>query len=233
MKLLSVLRSGDNRFLPLLLSKVHEVLPTLANPMLQTVPDTPATMQCPEIDIFEGFPPMMGLGPSGHSNSFHSISNSSGSYSNGVEFKLENGGMPFDRRVEELNSPTHPPENHSTPTFSSPRIISSSSPMEYPGMAHAHDQYSSFPDHSTRGMNGNLGNYGEGVGGGGQPQFKREFEGGMSMVPSAGMGARGPVLRQNSSSSFGMQQQQQLPPRSVPDFQELQRTNSGGEMGYR
>ncbi|PVH84729.1 hypothetical protein DL98DRAFT_397681, partial [Cadophora sp. DSE1049] len=54
MTLLSVLRNGDHRFLPLLLAKVNDVLPKLVNPMLQTVPDTPANM-CADVDIFDGF----------------------------------------------------------------------------------------------------------------------------------------------------------------------------------
>src|SRR5215469_16315420 len=54
MTLLSVLRKGDNRFLPLLLSKVHDVLPRLVNPILQTVPDAPANTMC-DVDIFDGF----------------------------------------------------------------------------------------------------------------------------------------------------------------------------------
>ncbi|KAM0247902.1 hypothetical protein ACHAQJ_009649 [Trichoderma viride] len=45
-------RNGDYRFLPLLMSKVSEVLPRLANPMLQNVPET-ATMA--NVDIFDGF----------------------------------------------------------------------------------------------------------------------------------------------------------------------------------
>lgn len=54
LNILSVLRSGDYRFVPLLLSKVNEVLPKLANPMLQNVPDNVATNAC-NIDIFDGF----------------------------------------------------------------------------------------------------------------------------------------------------------------------------------
>lgn len=40
--------------MPLLLSKVHEVLPKLANPMLQNVPDSVASNVC-NVDIFDGF----------------------------------------------------------------------------------------------------------------------------------------------------------------------------------
>jgi hypothetical protein len=55
--LLSTLRSGDNRFLPLLLAKVHDVLPRLASPMLQTVPvaNTEKYGMDPNVDIFDGF----------------------------------------------------------------------------------------------------------------------------------------------------------------------------------
>ncbi|KAI1101238.1 fungal-specific transcription factor domain-containing protein [Jackrogersella minutella] len=63
LQLLSVLRNGDHHFLPLLLNKVHEVLPRLTNPILPRAPEN-ACMQ--NIDIFDGFgnggmaqPPMM------------------------------------------------------------------------------------------------------------------------------------------------------------------------------
>lgn len=55
LSLLSTLRNGDHRFMPLLMQKVHEVLPRLVNPMLQTVPETPATQIAANIDIFDGF----------------------------------------------------------------------------------------------------------------------------------------------------------------------------------
>ncbi|ROW16051.1 hypothetical protein VPNG_02509 [Cytospora leucostoma] len=54
LNILSVLRNGDYRFVPLLFSKVNEVLPKLANPMLQNVPDSVANNAC-NIDIFDGF----------------------------------------------------------------------------------------------------------------------------------------------------------------------------------
>lgn len=55
LSLLSSLRNGDHRFLPLLLQKVHEVLPRLVNPMLQTVPETPVNQMAANVDIFDGF----------------------------------------------------------------------------------------------------------------------------------------------------------------------------------
>ncbi|KAI3325124.1 hypothetical protein HD806DRAFT_521459 [Xylariaceae sp. AK1471] len=63
LQILSSLRHGDHHFLPLLLDKVHDVLPRLANPMLQRAPENACI---PNIDIFDGFgnggmaqPPML------------------------------------------------------------------------------------------------------------------------------------------------------------------------------
>jgi len=53
LNVVSVLRSGDHRFLPLLLSKVNHILPRLANPMLQNAPEN-ANNAC-NMDIFDGF----------------------------------------------------------------------------------------------------------------------------------------------------------------------------------
>lgn len=53
LNVVSVLRTGDHRFLPLLLSKVNHILPRLANPMLQNAPEN-ANNAC-NIDIFDGF----------------------------------------------------------------------------------------------------------------------------------------------------------------------------------
>jgi len=53
LSLLSTLRNGDTRFLPLLLAKIHDVLPRLVSPMLQTVPEVSAQMA--NVDIFDGF----------------------------------------------------------------------------------------------------------------------------------------------------------------------------------
>lgn len=51
LNIITVLRSGDHRFLPLLLSKVQTALPKLASPMLQNAPENTAC----NIDIFDGF----------------------------------------------------------------------------------------------------------------------------------------------------------------------------------
>ncbi|KAI0205267.1 hypothetical protein F4808DRAFT_278941 [Astrocystis sublimbata] len=61
--ILASLRTGEHQFLRLLLDKVHEVLPRLANPLLQRAPDNACMAN---IDIFDGFgnagmaqPPML------------------------------------------------------------------------------------------------------------------------------------------------------------------------------
>jgi hypothetical protein len=53
LNVISVLRTGNHHFLPLLLTKVHDVLPRLANPMLLNAPESPNNA-C-NIDIFDGF----------------------------------------------------------------------------------------------------------------------------------------------------------------------------------
>jgi hypothetical protein len=53
-EIITILRNGDHRFLALLMSKVHEVLPKLCNPILQEVPECLA-QNLAEIDIFDGF----------------------------------------------------------------------------------------------------------------------------------------------------------------------------------
>ncbi|KAM7218279.1 hypothetical protein V8F06_006342 [Rhypophila decipiens] len=52
LNVLTVIRTGDLRFLPLLLRKVTDVLPKLANPMLQNAPENAPVLN---IDIFDGF----------------------------------------------------------------------------------------------------------------------------------------------------------------------------------
>jgi hypothetical protein len=199
--------------------------------MLQTVPDTPATNMCAEVDIFGGYPPL-GTSP------FNGVPSSSASdfkLASQGDFKMESpGGL----RLEEIASPT---EGESP--FTSPPIIQSQ--MEYPL-----GEYGNFADlhgpHMAHHLPSSLGNFGEGVGGGGrQVDFKREFEGSLGigpLVPSnngvGGVARRPPPLHHTSSSSFGMHQI----PRSVPlqhqeqgrfgtHHPQLQRVNSNGSQG--
>lgn len=231
MTLLSVLRNGDNRFLPLLLAKINDVLPRLVNPMLQTVPDTPTSM-CADVDIFDGF----GNAGIGVASNFPGYN---GNGTSGGEFKMEPDsefnannlqGMPaYDKRIEELGSPQNGDNGDSTP-FTSPSIMQS--PMEFPGL----NDYGGFPDlgspapmPNNLSPTNNLSNFGEGVGGGGHMHmnvnFKQEFDGTMSMLQMGRQSVRRPPLRMTSSNSFGMHQI----PRSVPEQFHLQRANSGSE----
>ncbi|TVY71291.1 putative sucrose utilization protein SUC1 [Lachnellula suecica] len=227
--LLSVLRGGDHRFLPLLLSKVHDVLPRLVNPMLQTVPDTPAGNMCADVDIFDGF----GNGGMGVPSNFpgYNGDGTSGQFKVEPDADFNRPAAPilaFDKRIEELGSPALGPGSNDNSPFTSPSIIQS--PMEFPGLS----EYNSFPDLTSHHMGNHLpssnhlsnhptstnhrGNFGEGVGGGGRQEFKQEYEG-----LTSGMGMpRRPPLRQGSGSSFGMQI-----PRSVPEQFSLHRANSG------
>jgi hypothetical protein len=53
--LLSSLRNGDTRFRPLLMAKIHDILPRLVTPMLQTLPEPSSGMGPGGVDIFDGF----------------------------------------------------------------------------------------------------------------------------------------------------------------------------------
>ena len=53
LNIVTVIRNGEHRFLPLLLSKVHAALPGLASPMLKNAPVT-ESVPC-GIDLFDGF----------------------------------------------------------------------------------------------------------------------------------------------------------------------------------
>ncbi|KFY38984.1 hypothetical protein V494_04140, partial [Pseudogymnoascus sp. VKM F-4513 (FW-928)] len=53
--LLSSLRNGDTRFRPLLIAKIHDILPRLVTPMLQTIPEPSSGMGPGGVDIFDGF----------------------------------------------------------------------------------------------------------------------------------------------------------------------------------
>jgi len=139
------------------------------------------------------------------------------------EFEMENAvTTAFDKRIEEISSPSHGPESNDSSPYTSPTLISNS--MEYPEL----NEYPGFPgmtapnfgNHMTATNHG--GNFGEGVGGGGrQTDFKREFDASLGIQGANSI--RRPPLRQGSGSSFGMQI-----PRSVPEqFHHLQRQNSG------
>jgi hypothetical protein len=224
MRLISALRSGENRFLPLLLAKVNDVLPTLVNPMLKTVPDPPANaIPCHDVDIFDGF----GSGGMGIPGNFPGYN---GNGTSG-EFKMEPNdfnvnpvpSMPsYDRRIEELSSPsvTVPSENVASP-YSQESIIHS--PLEYPGM----NEFRGFPELSSPGLGSNVPAHQHPFDSShSRPEFKREFDSNM------GLASHRPPLRQSStgnSSNYGMSIPRSIPPMTSSQYQHLQRVNSGGE----
>ncbi|KAG9239272.1 fungal-specific transcription factor domain-containing protein [Amylocarpus encephaloides] len=237
--LLSLLRNGDHRFMQLLLAKVNDVLPRLVNPMLQTVPDTSANVSnlCADVDIFDGFG-NAGMGVASNFPGYNGDGTSG-------QFKVEPDTdfsrpcaplVPFNKRMEELTSPIEDPNSSGSDSpYESPGILQSPiSPMEYTGLA----AYSGYQTMNASNMPNNmhtqhqLGNFGEGVGGGGHVEFKQEF-GTTPNLHNPGMGAqnggmgmmRQPPMRQGSGSSYGLQI-----PRSVPEqYHHLQRANSNGQ----
>src|ERR1700733_5829861 len=52
LNIVAVLRNGLNQYLPLLFSKLHDVIPRLANPMLQ---DAPEDVPLSKMDLFDDF----------------------------------------------------------------------------------------------------------------------------------------------------------------------------------
>ncbi|KAI0848532.1 fungal-specific transcription factor domain-containing protein [Daldinia vernicosa] len=123
LQLLSVLRNGDHHFLPLLLNKVHDVLPRLANPILQRAPEN-ACMQ--NIDIFDGFgnagmaqPPMM-------------------------DFKTEPYTPGSMQHIQDIG--TDSAHSNSGDDMKSPFPIVSSPPVMSPGVDYHNNEFNSIPD---------------------------------------------------------------------------------------
>lgn len=127
LNVISVLRTGNHHFLPLLLTKVHDVLPRLANPMLLNAPESPNNV-C-NIDIFDGFgnagmaqPPMF---TEQYDTKFE-VPRIEEQHNN--DSQSSNGGMSND-----MNSPF----------VSSPGIMSPGGDMSHHGLP---SEYNSIPD---------------------------------------------------------------------------------------
>jgi hypothetical protein len=126
LNIVTVIRNGDHRFLPLLMSKVNAALPRLASPMLQNAPESAPACN---MDIFDGFgnpgmcPPA--VYPSG-------------------DFEHKFAVPRFDEMSSDSNSPNGPPSSSNdmnSPFSSSPSIMSPS--MEMP---HGLSDFNSMPD---------------------------------------------------------------------------------------
>jgi hypothetical protein len=123
--ILKTLRNGDSRFLSLLQAKMADVIPQLASPLLQTVPEVKGDFGLnPNIDIFDGFG-NAGMGVAAlpvHYDAKH----------------IEN----INTMPTPSNSDNSQQDQDNTP-FTSPPIIQS--PMEFPGMS----DFNNFPDMSN------------------------------------------------------------------------------------
>ncbi|KAK3308284.1 uncharacterized protein B0T15DRAFT_104296 [Chaetomium strumarium] len=109
LNIVTVIRNGEHRFLPLLLSKVALALPHLASPMLQNAPENAAACN---VDIFDGFG-NAGMGqPSMYSSS---------------EFDNKYAVPRLDDMSSDSNSPNGAPSSGNdmnSPFVSSPAIMS-------------------------------------------------------------------------------------------------------------
>ncbi|KAH6641369.1 hypothetical protein F5144DRAFT_129972 [Chaetomium tenue] len=111
LNIVTVIRNGDHRFLPLLLSKVALALPKLASPMLENEPESaiPCNM---DMDIFDGF---------GSSSMCPPPVYSSADYDNKYAVSR------FDEMSSDSNSPNGPSSSSNdmnSPFASSPAIMS-------------------------------------------------------------------------------------------------------------
>lgn len=185
--------------------------------MLQNVPEN--TQMCPDVDLFDGF------GNTGISIPPQSYNTMATSGPNDYKIGHTNGGLAFDKRMEELSSPnvTGSMAAETTP-FTSP-------PLMNPGMEY---QALNYPDfHDLNGHSHGLdykrdfnvesreGSYGVS-----SPSGMSEISNGVVSVNGNGIGGRRPPIRQGSGSSYGMPL-----PRSVPDFNHghFSRSSTGGE----
>lgn len=239
LNLIAMIRSGEHRFMPLLLGKVHDIVARLNEPKLLNTPDTINNL-CANIDIFDGFgnagmaqPPCLPTD----------------------DFKQEYVAPRMDG-LPENNSPS----GSSIPSSSDVNASHSGSPpMVSPGLEFAHSMPADFAPMTEMVMSPMGPGPGSSIGGPppqsqqhapmqglsgmtqqlsmnqtipsmGQQQvmsgmMHQGFNNGLTPMsqplPSNGMVSRPPPSR---SSSFAIQQQQ--PQITVGDFQALQRANT-------
>ncbi|KAF7942969.1 hypothetical protein EAE96_010918 [Botrytis aclada] len=217
MTILSILRNGDHRFLPLLLNKVHDVLPGLVNPMLQNAPEN--TQMCADVDLFDGF------GNTGISIPPQNYNTMATSGPNDYKISHATGGLAFDKRIEELSSPsvTGSMSAETTP-FTSPPIMNpvmEYQALDYPGFHDLNSHAHGMDFKREFGVENGESSFGVSSPGG-----MSEMSSGVASVNGNGIGGRRPPIRQGSGSSYG------LPlPRSIPEFNHghFSRASTGGE----
>lgn len=240
LNLIAMIRSGEHRFMPLLLGKVHDIVARLNEPKLLNTPDTINNL-CANIDIFDGFgnagmaqppclptddfkqeyvPPRMDGLPENNSPSGSSIPSSSdvnashsGSppmVSPGLEFAHS---MPADfaPMTEMVMSPMGPGPGSSI--GGPPPQSQQHAPMQgLSGMTQQLSMNQTIPSMGQQQVMSGMMHQG----------FNNGLTPMSQPLPSNGMVSRPPPSR---SSSFAIQQQQQ-PQITVGDFQALQRANT-------
>ncbi|KAL2175159.1 uncharacterized protein P884DRAFT_206932 [Thermothelomyces heterothallicus CBS 202.75] len=121
LNIVTAIRNGDHRFLPLLLSTVASYLPKLASPMLQDAPENPTACN---MDLLDGF---------GNSTICPPVYSSGGDYDN--KFNVSR----FDEMGSDSSSPNGPSSNNDV---NSP--FDSSSAIMSPGMDMPHGLQTDF-----------------------------------------------------------------------------------------
>lgn len=242
LNLIAMIRSGEHRFMPLLLGKVHEIMARLNEPKLLNTPESAVTNMCANIDIFDGF----------------------GNAGMAQPPCLPTDGLPADSFKTEYgqSQPDFKPESNSPSGSSIPSSgevnpsHSGSPPMVSPGLEFAHSMPADFAPMTEMVMSPMGPGPGSSISGPpGQQHASMQGLSGMTQqltmnptVPSMGQGqvmnglmhqgfnngltpmsqplpSNGMVSRPqpSRSNSFAIQQQPQI---TVGDFQALQRANT-------
>jgi len=247
LSIVAMSRNGDHRFLPLLLNKMHEVLPRIINPMLQNPPENP---NLANIDLFDGFgnagmdqPAQMGLSINTDYDQKFSVEE----YDKQYQMEMA-GGTPESNSTS--NGPASVKQQGSEMNSSfvgSPSIMSPG--MEYPSgmsgfgctpmsemvmspLGHQNNPLGGQSQHQEQQHASQHMNHGHEAMGqhhmNGIPQQMRPQEINMNSIPTShpmGQMAMRPPQRQNS---FHLQGPPQM--RTVGDFQSLQRAQGMASM---
>ena len=141
LSMIAVARNGDHAFLPLLLSKIGDVLPRMMNPMLQNAPEN---SNLANVDIFDGFgnagmaqpPAQMHMAMDGDYDRKFSVEEYDKKYA------MEMGGSTPDSANQSNNSPPAARQSSSdlgSSFVNSPAILT-------PGMEYSHRMNGFIPD---------------------------------------------------------------------------------------
>lgn len=235
--MVSLLRSGNHRFMPLLLSKAHEVLPKVISPMLQNVPESIAMNAC-NVDIFDGFGNGGMAQPSAMMDTYEkkytppdSNSSQGGGSTTGNDMHSPFVSSPMSPAGDQSNNSYNPISDVIMNQMGQPAAISQVPTSNPPSSSHLHQPQtpmSPMPTLNAHMQNGlhtpieqppNLGQ-----------SFGQPFHQGMPFMNNMGqpihMNGSNIMARQspNRASSFAITPNPQI--RTIGDFQALQRANS-------